>query len=269
MKRFKVVLADNDGTLVNDDHQLTDRTRKALERLHEAGYLFGIASGRTIDDLKTYPSKWGLSFDFDIIIGLNGAELYDSLDDTVTREGYLSTEKTKEIVEKVTPFNYTMQYTRGKHYYFNRLDDFARASMSRNGSLISRVTDDISDFWSEEVPKIIVRLPVEEMAAFEQYWKDHPIEGVVSFKTQPFVYEFMAEGTDKKVAMHHFCEKHGIALDEVISFGDTTNDNGMLRDSYGVCMANGSPDTKATAEEITELTNNEDGFADYVEKHLL
>ena len=51
MNKFKLALFDNDGTLVTDERVLTDRTRKALIRLHEEGYLLGLASGRGYVDL--------------------------------------------------------------------------------------------------------------------------------------------------------------------------------------------------------------------------
>ena len=53
-------------------------------------------------------------------------------------------------------------------------------------------------------------------------------------------------------------------------FGDTSNDNEMISVAgLGVCLLNGSDDTKALANDITDLTCEEEGFADYVEKHIL
>ena len=46
---------------------------------------------------------------------------------------------------------------------------------------------------------------------------------------------------------------NNIALEDVAAFGDTTNDNDMIAISgTGVCMCNGSDDTKAIADFITE-----------------
>ena len=62
MKKFKLVLCDNDGTLVDDERVLTPRARRAIERLHEEGYLFGIASGRTYEDLSGVSGEMGPGF---------------------------------------------------------------------------------------------------------------------------------------------------------------------------------------------------------------
>lgn len=269
MKKFKLVLCDNDGTLVDDERVLTPRARRAIERLHEEGYLFGIASGRTYEDLSAYPGKWGLDFDFDVYVCLNGAQLYDGLEGKLYNYNFLKPDKLKEIIETTKDLDYVAtQIIIDDKYYFNRVDDRVRESISRNNRHKIAIMN-IEKFYEKEAPKILLRVPEERMADLEAFVAAHPIEGVEGFKTQPVCFEFMAAGTDKTVAMKLFCEKHGIALDEVISFGDTTNDNGMLRDSYGVCMINGSDDTKAVAREITEYSNNEDGWARYVEKHLL
>ena len=56
----------------------------------------------------------------------------------------------------------------------------------------------------------------------------------------------------------------------MVAFGDTTNDNDMLQYSgLGVCMSNGSDDTKAIADDITKCSNDKDGFAQYMEENFL
>ena len=58
--------------------------------------------------------------------------------------------------------------------------------------------------------------------------------------------------------------------EQIVAFGDTTNDNSMLEQAgWGVCLLNGSNDTKAIADEITKHTCSEDGFANYVEEYIL
>ena len=47
------------------------------------------------------------------------------------------------------------------------------------------------------------------------------------------------------------------------------NDNDILAACVGVCLANGTDDTKALARYITEKPCAEDGFSDFVRRHLL
>lgn len=45
-QKISLVLSDVDGTLVNEDKMLTERTRTAVSRLRAAGIRFAITSGR-------------------------------------------------------------------------------------------------------------------------------------------------------------------------------------------------------------------------------
>lgn len=56
-------------------------------------------------------------------------------------------------------------------------------------------------------------------------------------------------------------------LKDVMAFGDTSNDNEMLKVAgCGVCMINGTDDTKACANAITTYDNDHDGLAIYLEE---
>ena len=55
-----------------------------------------------------------------------------------------------------------------------------------------------------------------------------------------------------------------------MTFGDISNDNELLEVAgVGVCMINGSDETKGYASDITELSNDEDGFAHYLQEKVL
>lgn len=56
-----------------------------------------------------------------------------------------------------------------------------------------------------------------------------------------------------------------IGLNNIAAFGDTSNDNEMLlKAGLGVCLLNGTDDTKACADEITTYDNDHDGWAKYM-----
>ena len=65
-KNIQAFVADIDGTLVAKGEKLLDRTRNALERLHQEGVLVGIATGRPLDQrILDKAKEWNLSFEFD------------------------------------------------------------------------------------------------------------------------------------------------------------------------------------------------------------
>ena len=91
--KVKMIVADIDGTLVNSKHELTDKTKDVIKELHDRGILFGIASGRAIDGQLEYRAKeWGFDFQFDIIIGMNGSQLFDGINNIRTDQFLLKKE---------------------------------------------------------------------------------------------------------------------------------------------------------------------------------
>jgi hydroxymethylpyrimidine pyrophosphatase-like HAD family hydrolase len=55
-----------------------------------------------------------------------------------------------------------------------------------------------------------------------------------------------------------------------MAFGDSMNDESMIRYAgMSVAMINGRPEIRALARYVTELDNDSDGIADFIEQHVL
>ena len=113
------------------------------------------------------------------------------------------------------------------------------------------------------------RTTLQQMPIIEEKISKLKGKNYVGFKTQADLMEFAHKDCNKGHALKKYCELHDIDLNDCIAFGDTTNDNEMLKICYGVCLKNGSEDTKRCAKIITDTICDEDGFADFVEKHIL
>ena len=80
-RKVKLVIADIDDTLVNKNKQMMPLTKQMLIKLHNDGVLLGIASGRPCGEhLYSRYKGWELDFQFDVIIGMNGGQLWDGID---------------------------------------------------------------------------------------------------------------------------------------------------------------------------------------------
>ena len=78
IEKVTAVLADIDGTLVNKGEMIMPITKEALEKLHKRGVMIGLATGRKINRFMLERAQdWGLSFNFDMMIGMNGGQLWD------------------------------------------------------------------------------------------------------------------------------------------------------------------------------------------------
>ena len=272
INELRFLIADIDGTLVNEPRDMLDLTRKILEDLHKRGVLIGIASGRPLGEqiFRMAQDHWHLTFHPDCFIGMNGGQLQDSVSNTYEEFYKLEPESIKEIIGLMrssgidaNPFIYI-----GEDMLSERRDEMMYAAMKRH-NINCTVVDDISELWADATAKILFRLSDEkDMAPLEEFLAKHPSDRYAFFKTQPTMMEFQDPRVTKAIAMKAFCANNDIPVETVMAFGDMTNDNEMLKEAgWSVCLLNGSDDTKACADVITELDNDHDGFGHYMADH--
>ena len=269
---IKAVVCDIDGTLTRDGSITPSiETLEVIKKLHEKGILFGIASGRGVSQLRDLASEWGLDFEFDIVIGLNGSEYYDLNHNEHKKLYVLPKEDIKEILDlmlKDHPNLNASIYRNGKRLL--RFEDALAVNSKRVTKMSNYIIKDLSELYGEDCSKLMFRVTEDEMAEIEPLAYQISNDRYRCCKTQTTMMEFVNANANKGAALKDYCDHNEISVDEVMSFGDMENDIELLEVSgVGVCMKNGSEPTKKAADVITQKTNNEDGCADYIIKNLL
>ena len=238
-----MIACDIDATLTTGMNSLSDANRRAINELMKKGILFGLASGRAYTDLKNYPEMWRIEREY-----------------------------IKLIVEEIDRLGLD------SHIYVNGITLFSKAS-NRFYKILSskhrdiRVAEDLSDMYKEKTSKILINVEDEKMQDMAKHFE--PIlektgHTVRLTRTSPGCMEFVPAKANKLYALKQYCQRHGIDMKQVAAFGDTSNDNEMIKGAgIGICMANGTDDTKALADMISEYPCNDDGFARFVDKYIL
>ena len=62
-KDVRLVVSDLDGTLFETGDPISAENLQAIEKLHEQGILFGLASGHPLYDISRLSKRWKMSFD--------------------------------------------------------------------------------------------------------------------------------------------------------------------------------------------------------------
>lgn len=76
----------------------------------------------------------------------------------------------------------------------------------------------------------------------------------------------MSSGVNKSVGLHHLTKKLPYDLNNVMTFGDNTNDLEMIQDAgLGVAMLNSKQQVKDAADLITKTDNNHDGVLNTIQ----
>ena len=270
--KITAVIADVDGTINVKSSPLMPRTLAGINRLHEMGILFGTASGRPLDHRSLDKAhEWGLDFEFDLAIGMNGGDLWDKDHEGIEHIMLLSKDYIQEICEFMWPLdcNVIVYENAYDHVLVKRRDRQLESSVIRNKSIWEFSTPE--EMAQKDTGKIEIQYePTPEL--------DELIMGVVnehkspywsSVRTFPGTVEFMTPGLDKGVSLRRYSERNNIPLGEIMTFGDMDNDIALIRDAgWGVCMANGCDEAKAVAKAVTEYTVHEDGMGRYLDTYV-
>lgn len=261
----KVIVSDIDNTLVVTHEDMSKATKDTIKKIHDNGILFGIASGRQIVQVKQLVETWSIPVDF--IIGANGCELLDLNTNEYETYFFMKKEWVKEILELMKPFNANAMMVKNGKQTVQKIDDKVLSSAKYMKSKPNVIKD--SNEFCVECPKIMFRIDESQMSQCEDYLSKYPSKNYKGFKTQPSMIEFTNINASKGYALKQYCSNKKVDLKDTWAFGDTSNDNDMLEAAgQGICMKNGSTDTKAIADSITEFTCKDDGFAKYMNQHL-
>lgn len=273
-KNIKLIVADIDATLKETKTiGLPELNLKALEDLHKQGYLTGIASGRSVDQIDVCVKKWGMSYKPDLFIGVNGSSMYDK---ELNKEEILLTLKKETIKEVIDiliqnniPFfeyidNYTI-FSSESSRYFDLIKDMSRDI---------RVGKTINDYLNGNIFKVLFNgQDIEDLSIVKEILKpfvDKHSDEVKLVMTTKECLELVHKDTSKALALIKYCQRHNINLNEVASFGDSENDEEMLEASgMSVCLKDGMERTKKKSKYITELDCKDGGFGDFVYKNIL
>ena len=274
LENLKGIAADIDMTLTHKGGDLPQITKEAFNMLHRSGVLIGLATGRHLDEkLKNQGKAWGLDFEFDFLVALNGGEVYDRKEERFWSTEMLSTDEMKKIICYMLPLinKYTIGVNAegGNHSCMNISQDLIDSG-KRHGWVMEDKTGDIDGFCDTPCFKMLFRCePVYEQEVrdtfLKEFGKNYQIIG-----TFPGTVEIMRKGIDKGSGLAMFASWKGLSTDQFMTFGDNENDNTMLSCAgCGVCLKDGAELSKACADEITEYSCLEGGVGHYLFDHVI
>lgn len=265
----KIIISDYDRTLLREDGTISQRSKETIQRIKDAGILFGIATGRKSDNIYPALKREGLFDLCDLIISANGAEIYDQKTKEIKHSHWI----TRETIVKI---NDHFKHRENIVYF---LEDETTLRTAKENVSATRISDkmglnleyiDIENIEDIEYPKVLFSVTEEDQEWMNNFVTTNDnLYGTYGFSTHKEVYEFVDVRVSKFKALAEYCEKYGIDMMSVLSFGDSNNDLELLEKSgRGVAVKNSTPEAIKVSDYITK-SNDEDGVAHYIEKYLL
>lgn len=269
--RFKLLVLDLDGTLLNKQGKISEEDKQALISAASTGIRVSIASGRSIAACLPVIKELSLdgyhtSFDGALVSDPeNGQEVFA---DPISRR----------MVEQV--IGYTHDHGIDIELYsdtrlFVEKDNWS-ANIRRQVFNAQPVIVDFGRIEREEriIKGTIVARTREEKSkaeAFRTYFDGNltfSVNRTPSFPGIDFV-NVLAPGVSKGKALEVLVLHLGISLDEVMAVGDGLNDASILsKVGFGVAMGDASDELKKIARHVT-LDAEHSGVAEVVNRVLL
>lgn len=277
-QKIKLICIDMDGTLLNSNHEISERNKEALRQAKKLGVNIAITTGRLFGSARYYSNLIGI--ENTPVIASNGAYIKTNYEDIPILENSIPKEIAIEIYKIIKKHNLKINFNSWDTLMREDEvpDDHAYTIMNKQLPDDKKVKFIInSDFISaiESFDGKILKGIVIERENLDNLWaaKDELKEifgdklHVVSSGTDNI--EIMIGTTSKGNAVAHLADILNVNAEEVMCIGDSENDISMLKFAgIGVAMGNGLQMVKDIADYITD-TNDNDGVSKAVEKFVL
>ncbi|AFU19990.1 Cof-type HAD-IIB family hydrolase [Actinobacillus suis] len=250
---YQAVFSDIDGTLLNNQHQITPKTAAAIQRIAQQNIPFILVSARPPLAITPYSQQLQAN---QPIICYSGALI---LDRNLTPLYSISINETDliQLDLQLQSFQHlSINYYANTLWFSNDVDNYwTKQEGEITGLQAVKKAEKLTN-----VHKILVMGEADEILRLETLLKSlFPQLSIHRSKAE--YLEIMNSKATKSKAIRFMQQKLGITSEHIVAFGDNFNDLDMLQYvGFGVAMANAPDEIKAAASYVT-ASNNEDGIA--------
>lgn len=264
--KYKLIAVDMDGTLLNDESVLTDRTKAAVAGAVKAGAIFVAASGRPLMGVEFINDLFEEDMPFIIF---NGAAAVMGKSRKVLFNEYLDTSLAGEVFELGLEREVPQILWTADGLYASRKCEATEEYQEIYDDMEIKIIGGIAGIGGEKVCKLIWIDKADRVGAYQESMRGHFGERLNCHASRPTFLEFVSPRADKGAAMLEIGRLYGIGRSGIIAVGDGYNDVSMLRRAgLSVAMANAPEDIRAMCDYVA-LSNNEDGVAAVIDKFIL
>ena len=268
--KYKLIVLDVDGTMLNSNREVTKRTVQTLRRVQQMGIKIALASGRPTYGILPLAREIDLGVYGGYIISYNGAQVMEAQTGQIIFERRIDPQMVPYLEKKARKMGFTMAYYDGDEVVSDDIsnphvvDEAALNGMTlRQDDVLSLSMDD----WPAEI--MLVSDDEEALTSLDQHMQRHLAGVMDTIHSNPYYLEIVGYQVGKSYAMSALVQKMGIQMSEVLAIGDGEADINMIQMAgTGVAMANATVGVRRCAD-FTTLSNDEDGAAVAIEKAIV
>ena len=267
----RILFTDLDGTLLNDEKNISPEDLRAISELTASGHKFVISTGRPIQSAIQISRRYGWTGDGYYISSYNGGLIYDCSTDEAIIRYPLPRPYVRYIMDEALKAGFHTHTYDNTNVVSERntveLQKYCKAIM-----VDPVVVDDAISYLKDDPIKVVVisHESRERLAAFREYMEPWCEGKAAMVFSNPILLEFANPAATKGKAVEFMCKHFSIPIENSIAAGDEENDISMIRAAgIGVAMCNGNITAKSAADHITENDNNHSGIAEIIYRFIL
>jgi len=261
MINCKIVSTDFDGTLLDENKNVSFENIEALKKCRENGLFIIGVTARTSNSVFSVIDK-NL---FDYFVLNNGTHLYDVRNDLLTTISSITKSKYTSIFEEMNSLCNEIDFCSGNYYYVYGKDSIKK-SFIKNIHNLEEINEDIGrmnlfllDSEKLEYYCDYINNKYQDINCFIMKDSDADDRWLV---LQP-------KNVSKFSTLDVLGERLKIKKEEILFFGDGPNDIEVISNvGYGVAMENAIDKVKDNSKYVT-LSNNDSGVAYFLENYVL
>lgn len=272
-REYDLIAFDMDGTLLNSEKQITEKTLRAMDRAVKAGKIVILNTGRGPAELREYlPILPQVRY----INGLSGGLVYDRENNHKIYEREFSPGTVKKILEIGRKEDAMIHFLTDRSLIqmdqWERMEHFG---MGQYQGMFARVAERWEDLVGTylENPFPIDKLNLyhatpEGRARTEKRLLDAGIELEMA-EAETTSLELSPVGANKGSGLLALCKFLNVPVERTIAVGDADNDRQALGIAgLAVAMGNASDEIKALSDVIVADCDH-DGCVEAIDKYLL
>ena len=255
--RRTAIFSDIDGTLLTTSHQVTPRTRAAIEAVQAAGVPFVIVTARGVSG--TYPllEQQGISC---TVVTYSGGVILDEARNVIHHHG-LTRAQAQEVVDFAEAEGLEMTWSAYSFEDWVAPDRTDERLLQEERIVMAQAREGtIASIERDEVQKILCLCTPGRTAEVERRLKER-FPGLAIAVSSETLIEVMPAGSSKAQAVRTLCDLWGLDPADALAFGDNYNDVPMLEAvGHGYLMGNAPAELLARASLVAP-DNDHDGVA--------
>lgn len=265
---IELVVADLDGTLLDTNHEVSERAAQAIKKLREQHIRFMLATGKTRQSAIKIIEQLGLDTPGVYVQGLvlqnaDGSIRHQTtLDPAIARQAITFAE---DRGFSLVAYSGTTTYVRKRDHNTNLIVEYGEPEPEVVGPL-----QNILGHTSVNKVAIIDRADARRVKAVR--WQLNMQFNGAATLLQPAVAEMLEvlpKGTSKGGGLRMLLKDMGIPPSKVLAVGDGENDIEMLQYAgIGVAVANADEFVRKAANHVTTASYG-DGLAEAIERFAL